>query len=389
MTAFMQNICQIITNKNFLNKDFEWDLVLNKNQTKHINKISPLVIENFKKQQKIIINNENNISLSISLDMNIWFYLDLLMGDKQEAYIYSIMWINFNVPCITQWLSNEPVKEFESIFKLLKLLYSSIEKYWQDLDKYSKIKRKRNIKKHKKRLKKWLNSQLPDKIKPLSNKNYIDTLNNVNKRLIRFHREENNPLTIIKTAQNAFIHINNNWYSNDDNIHILSVNYWWSIIWYYAKHIFKKMNDSNRILITIWNIVYSIYDLKNVNSFLEIVDYPFKEYIHNTNDNKMKEYHKSNNHLLIFDDNSSSWKTLHNLSELAWKTDCYKKINIFACRSSNKYQCYDDKLSDEMILDIVSNSAISVKKIRFGKVRRWYKELIWTIIWENIRNADS
>lgn len=45
------------------------------------------------------------------------------------------------------------------------------------------------------------------------------------KKLIRLHREENHPLVMIKTAQNAYGHIVAHGHKDDDSLHILSVNY--------------------------------------------------------------------------------------------------------------------------------------------------------------------
>ncbi len=381
--AFVQNLSQILWNKNFLDPGFKWDLVLSKYQVTHLNNTSPDVISEYKELQEEYNKEQNDATgvLSAELDININLFLDILLWDHMESYLYAVIPSVVNgFPEAYEWLVEKEVDYFKSTFWLLKQLYSWIQKYWVDLDKKIQKKYERLLEKHEKKIKNGLESKEPIPIKPFRNKNYLDAFASINKKLIRFHREEDNPLSIIKTAQNSFNHIVNNSYKPDDRLHILSVNYWGSLVWYFAKHVFHKLNDNNQMLITYWNIVYSIYDLKNANDFLSIIDYPFKEFMWEEIWEELKRYHKEKNHLLIFDDNTSSWKTLYNLSELAKKTWCYWKIDAFACRVSNKANCYDDSIPEDFVLDLVENATTRVRKIRLWHVRRWYKELVWAVI---------
>lgn len=385
LLAFMQNITQILYNKNFLSPDFEWSLVFRKDQVEHMEKISPDAIDEFKAfQRQITSEYDVNRELAFELDSNIWYFCDILVWDKPESYIYATSLVHYDLKEIHQWFCDDEVELFKPTFDMLDKLLETVDKYWEALDKPKKQKYLNELERNKKKTLKWKQvSDIPPFV-PWINKNYTDAKSMLLKKLIRFHREENNPLVIIKTAQNAYNHIINNWYTQWDSLHILNVNYWWSLVWYYAKHIFEKMQWSWRILVNIWNIVYSIYDLKNASDFLSIVDYPFNEYIEDFQSDKMKDFFSERNHLIIFDDNTSSWRTLNDLQNLGKQIWIYWKVDVFACRASTREDLYDDSVSDDTILNLISNSALETRKTRIWTIKRWYKELVWTYIWNTL-----
>lgn len=382
--AFMQNLTQILYNKNFLNKNFEWDLILRKEQVEHLSRISPETIEKFRAIQENSTSSNNSNEIVERLNCQIWYYIDILIWDNTEAYLFATNFLSKWLPEINEWKTDKVIDYFEPTFDLLQTLFEWLEDYKENLDKWPRDKYERQKIKNDKRIKDWKEALKIKEFTPWKNKNYTDAKSIILKKLIRLHREENNPLIIIKTAQNAYTRIVNEWYLYTDNLHILNVNYWWSIVWYVAKHIFEKLQSNWRILVNIWNIVYSIYDIKNANDFLTITDYPFNEYIANFNSKEMQEHFRSKNHLLIFDDNTTSWRTLNNLRELAATMWYFWKINIFACRTSYIKELYDDKLSEETILELIQSSAIWTRKTKIWKVKRNYKELVWTYIWNSL-----
>ncbi len=377
--AFMQNITQILFNKNFFNPNFDWNLVLRKDQIDYIRKIVPKTIEDYRKFHNNITQNfSNNKDLAIELDTNIWYFMDILIWDKPESYIYASLTIEDDLKEIDKWYSENEIELFAPTFDLLKNLLKQIDEYWKDLD----IKRKKAYDKEvKKALKHW--KDLPWDFEEWKSKNYTDAKSNILKKLIRLHREENHPIVMINTAQNAYNQISLNWFKNTDSLHLLSVNYGWSLVWFFAKHTFERLAWKS-ILINLWNIVYSIYDLKNASEFLKIIDYPFVKYMEEYNSDEMKIFLRWTNHALIFDDNTCSWRTLNNLANLSKQSWYYWKIDIFACRVSQIIDWYDDSVSRNTVLELIKNASLESKKTRVWQVKRNYKELVWTIIWRNL-----
>lgn len=374
--AFMQNITQIFYNKNFFDPNFEWNLVVRKDQLSHMQKIAPEVIERFKKlQEKILKDHDTNREIANEINENIGYFCDILIWDKIESHIYATALIHYWLTEINVDYTDEAIEMFQPTFELFKELLEWIEEFSQALDAPKLQKYQNDLERNKRREEKGKPPKEVEIFTPGKNKNYLDIKQAILKKLIRFHREENNPLVIIKTVQNAYNHIIQNGYQPSDSLHILSVNYGGSIIGYYARHMFEKMQWNGRVLANIWNIVYSIYDLKNANDFLSIVDYPFNEYIEEFDSEEMKDFFRQRNHLLIFDDNTSSGRTLNDLKTLAQKMEIYGKVDIFACRASEREELYDDKVSDDTILWLIINSATTVRKTKVWPLKRGYKEL--------------
>lgn len=384
--AFMQNINQILINQNLLNPEFNWDLLIRKDQLDFMYKTSPEAVKKFKqKQQEIIKNHDINRELAIELDTNIWYFCDILLWDKPSSYIHAISLSHPSLKELPEWYDTTRHESFEIIFDLFQELLNTIQEFWKNLDAPKQVKYENELKRNEKRV---FSGKTPKEIKPFipwKDVKYLDIKKLVYKKLIRLQREENHPLIIIKAAQNAFVDIQSKWFDPSKEIlHILSVNYGWSIVWYYAKHIFEKMLENGKILINIWNIVYSIYDLKNANDFSKIVDYPFTEIIDEFNTQEMKDFFSSKNRLLIFDDNTSSWRTLNDLRKISFDSWFYQKVDTYPCRASTRADLYDDEISEESIFEFIKNSALEVRKTRIWTVRRWYKELISTYIWNTL-----
>lgn len=376
--AFMQNMTQILFNKNFFNPDFDWNLVLRKDQLEYIKKVDPNLIKDFKQfQEKTINENTTNRDLAIELDANIGYFMDILIWDKPESYIYATAWLNPNLKEIDRWYDESSVELFSPSLDLFWKLLEQIEKYSNKLDEKWLISHE---KEKRKAIKK--NKELPPLFEKWKNVAYKDVKRNTLKKLIRLHREENHPIVMINTAQNAYNHLHNNWLK-DESLHLLSVNYGWSIVWYFAKHTFERLHGKN-ILINLWNIVYSIYDLKNASDFLKIVDYPFLEYMEEFSSEEMKKFLSHLNHAIIFDDNTCSWRTLNDLSNLTMQSWFYWKVDTFACRVSQRLEWYDASVSDNTILNLIKNASLETKKTRVWQVKRNYKELVWTIIWRSM-----
>lgn len=384
--AFMQNINQILTNTNFLNPDFDWDLVIKKDLLTYIQKVSPEVIESFKNlQNKVVSRSDINRRLATEIDTNIWYFIDILVWDKPESYLFATSLLSDAVPEIFEWYFSNTVEDFEEIFQLLKNLLSWIEAFWQALDIPKKQKYENTLKRNEKRISAWKTPEEVKEFVPMKQKPYLDIKQAVMKKLFRFQREENDPLVMMKTAQNVYAKMYIDGYTSwKEVLHILSVNYGGSLVWYFAKHVFEKMEWYNKLLINIWNIVYSIYDLKNANDFLSIVDYPFAEIIWEFQSECVKDFFSKQSRLIIFDDNTSSGRTLSDLKKIAQNCWFYWKVDAFACRTSSRLELYDQNISKDDILNIIAPSATKVRKTRIWKVKRWYKEFISLYIWNNI-----
>ncbi|MDD2907124.1 MAG: hypothetical protein PHH98_00650 [Candidatus Gracilibacteria bacterium] len=372
--AFMQNMSQILFNKNFFNPDFEGNLVLRKDQLEYIKKINPDLIKEFKTfQEKTINENETNRDLAIELDANIGYFIDILIGDKPESYIYATAGLNTDLKEIDMGYDESSVELFSASIELFGKLLEQIEKYGEILDQKGLISHEKEKRKALKQ-----NKKAPVEFEKGKNVAYKDAKRNSLKKLIRLHREENHPIVMINTAQNAYNHLHINGLK-DESLHILSVNYGGSIVGYFAKHTFERLHGKN-ILINLGNIVYSIYDLKNASDFLKIVDYPFLEYMEEFSSEEMKRFLSGLNHAIIFDDNTCSGRTLNDLSNLTMQSGYYGKVDIFACRVSQRLEGYDSSVNENKILNLIKNAAIESRKTRVGQVKRNYKELVGTII---------
>ncbi len=149
----------------------------------------------------------------------------------------------------------------------------------------------------------------------------------------------------------------------------------------YAKHVFSKTIVNGQVLANNGNIVYSIYDVKNANSFLKLVDYPYSKILKNaTIDEQTKKNISDKNWLLIFDDNTNSGETLDNLRLSARESGFYPRIDVFACRASHNMDNYKKSLTSEEKLDFVIHSSIPARKSKVNPEGDRYKELLGTIV---------
>lgn len=378
--SFMQNLTHLLLNENFLNPSFEWRLILKKGLVNQLKKTVPKEFKNFKdKQVDIAWNKENIYNLASEIENHVDYYLDILVWDKPESMLKCIMSIDNTLPELTMWVSNKKVDTFENTFILMDELFKLIDALQNKIDDDHDLK----IVKYEDKKKKWIIKE--DKKAPEKDKiaNKIKWL--VMNKILRLYREENDPIIMIKTAQNAYLDIHKKWFTNNHILHLISVNYWWSLTWYFAKSVFKKLSINWRLAINTWNIVFSLYDVGNVNDFLKFIEYPFEEFLSHNVSEEIDENIKKKNRLLIFDDNTYTWETLSRLSALAedkWK---YWKVDYYACRAWIDLEKYYKWISEKDMLSIIWNAAWFSRQTIVNKENLNYKELVWTIVWSNIK----
>ncbi len=198
------------------------------------------------------------------------------------------------------------------------------------------------------------------------------------KKLIRLYREENDPLVMMRTGQNALNTIIEAGYNPLEHVlHIMGVNYGGTLTGLFAKQSFTHVIKNGQVLINSGNIVYSLYDVENANNFSELTDYPFSEVLRDTTiEGEIKEKIKKKNWLLIFDDNTHSGETLDDLRKLAESTGYYSQIFVFVCRANIDLSKYKSSLTDEQKLDIIARAGTYSHKTIVNKEKARYKELM-------------
>lgn len=365
--AFMQNLTQILLNDNILNPDFEWNLIFNQSMVREIIKLCPQEVKEFQKKQESLNSSESKIQLYVQLSQFISYYIDIVLWDQPESLLKLNERLLLNKK---NW--NHQTVLFQWIFNLLWDFLSILEQYWRKIEEKNKLKKDKYLKKKNKNHSNWINENI----------NHIRAKSLALNKLIRLYREENNPLVMMKTAENACLDIMQKWYKQNDILDFLSVNYGWSLVWHFAKPIFYRMWKmvNKSININSSNLVFSIYDVKNADEFSSIVDYPSVS----MSWWEIWSVYSERKWLIIFDDNTNSWETvkrIHDLAKDSWK---YWKIDFFVCRSSSDVSKYTKHLTKDEILSIIKNSWVDNRRSKVNKEESRYKEAIWTVVWNRI-----
>jgi hypothetical protein len=365
--ASIQNLTQILLNDNILNPNFEWNLLFNQSMVREIIKLCPQEVIEFWKKQELVNSSESKIELYNQLSQFISYYVDILLWDKPE----SLLKINERLLLDKKNWNTQTVL-FQWIFNLLWEFLSILEKYWKKIEEKNELKKAKFLKKKNQGNSNWINE----------NTNHIRAKSLALNKLIRLYREENNPLVMMKTAENACLDIMQKWYKQNDILDFLSVNYGWSLVWHFAKPIFYRMWKmvNKSININSSNLVFSIYDVKNADEFSSIVDYPSIS----LNGWEIGSVYSERKWLIIFDDNTNSWETvkrIHDLAKDSWK---YWKIDFFVCRSSSDVSKYTKNLSEDEILSIIKNSWVDNRRSKVNKEKSRYKEAIWAVVWNRV-----
>lgn len=366
MLAFMQNATQIMCNEQFMNPEYEGSLVLNADAVRNIRKVCPKEFAAFKELQKKWRESDSHHTLLTMLDAQVGYFIDVLIGNNDISYVKATGELPADLPEIIRWKTDMMREELHGSILILESFFGLMDSYVKAWEAKAEKKGKKDT-----------TSQ-----KPAHMLNYETAL----KKLIRLYREENDPLVMIKTAQNALnVIIQKGYEPKKDVLHLMGVNYGWTLVGLYAKNVFAKTIVNGQVLANSGNIVYSIYDVKNANDFLKLVDYPFSKIIKNdTIDEQAKKNISDKNWLLIFDDNTNSGETLDNLRLSAQQSGFYPHIDVFACRASYNMNNYKKSLKDEEKLDFVIHSAIPARKSKVNPEGGRYKELLGTIVGNRI-----
>lgn len=370
--AFLENIAEIITDNNFLNSEYSWDLVFDRNRVKKIkdfyskdNKVLHLInFDNLKAK----LNKLQDIKIVDSLVYELW--------KNWDYYTKLLLWDTTIINELNPKASDD--FPFEKLTESIGYLFEVIKKYSDN---------------------KYVDSWVEREDIHLANK------------IIRLYREENDPLVMIKTALNAYIWIIEDWFNSKvDNLDIFSVNYWGSTIWAYIKSVIELLSDNFWIWINNWNVVYSKYDLKNQNKWLKFSEYPssseikrvisiyklkFFSIIDNNYDklSKINKIEKENwwlwekwkNYVLIFDDNAQSWTTLRDLKVMLNKEGDFDYVKTYACRINPQLWKLSQSYSQDEKLELFSWAWVVSKRspLKFLKWTR-YNESLSRVIWRRI-----
>lgn len=363
MVAFMQNLTQLLLSPQFLDPDYEGKLVFDHSTVRNIMKTCPKEFAQFKAlQSKLSSDEDSKYALLSVLDSHVGYFMDVMLGNNDIGYAKLIWELPDGLPEIntgkTDMMRVEMRDGIEILESYLDLMQSFVAAWAKDAIKKDKIVPNKSIPIHQKALKK----------------------------IIRLYREENDPLVMIKTAQNALNSIILKGYNpNKDVLHILGVNYGGSLTGLYAKYVFSKSANRWRIISNIWNVVYSIYDVQNANSFLKLADYPIAQILnHETMDDVTKSKMRDQNWLLIFDDNTNSGETLDNLRKRAQESGFYGRIDTFACRASHNMAKYRKAIPLEEVFDFIKHSAVQSRRTHVNSEGERYKELLGTIVGRRI-----
>lgn len=365
--AFMQNLAQILYSDHFLNPDFAGSLVFERDTVRNIRATCPGDFKVFKAIQKQLNERDENASLLAELDDHVCFYMDVLMGDNNLSYVKLVGQIPSALPEIVRGKSNAIPNELKDALDLTTAFFRLLEAYLKTHEQ-----RENNLEaKHLKRGKTYTKTGA-----------YLRVKQTALKKLIRLYREENDPLVMIKTAQNSLnAIIARGFQPNKDVLHILSVNYGGALVGLHAKHVFSRTVNRGQVLANTGGLVYSIYDVKNANSFSELSDYPFSKIMKDeTVGADLKLKFENENWLLVFDDNTNSGETLDNLRHLAKQSGFYGRIDVFPCRASTNLANYKSSLTDYQKLSMIMNSAVAARRTKVNRSGKRYKELIGTMV---------
>jgi len=379
--SFLQNISQILLNPSFMDTEYSGSLVFDRDAVRNIKKHCPKIFESFRTLQKSSNISSQGGEFLGELDAVVSLYMDVLLDNQQTAYIQFLS-VNFlRLPEISEGASENLPPEFSEIAPLMALLFQLLQSYYLSCEFAEEIAERKKAKENK-----------PHK---RSDRHILLLRKGIN-RIIRVYREENNPLVMIKTGQNALNSlIVKKFKPREDVLHIMSVNYGGALVGYFAKQVFHRSLDRGQVLANTGSLIYSIYDVQNANTFSALTDYPYSRMVVN---GAVPEFFKlqeaQKNWLLIFDDNTNSGETLHNARILAKESGFFDRIDLFPCRASRNLENYKKSLDDIQKLSLVVNSALPTRQTKINKENIRYKELLGSIIgnriWrENHRRGDS
>jgi len=365
--AFCQNIIQILQNPQFLDFDYSGSLVFDRDMVRNIKSTCPKLFSEFKEEQKKIRDRDEEKTLLAELDDNVGLYLDVLLDDNVLSYVKIIGQTREEVHELTSGDCNVQPLELADPLNLFTRVFGLIANY----EEVHKIKIKKNEEKKLKIGQSYSPSKSWERIKKTALK-----------KIVRVYREENDPVVMIKTAQNALNSIlAKNFKPGKDVLHIMSVNYGGALTGFFAKHVFLKSVNRGQVLANTGALIYSIYDVKNANNFLGLSDYPFSRIMADVTVTDMeREILAEENWLMIFDDNTNSGETLDNIRLLAKKSGFFNRINCYPCRASSVLENFKASLHDDQKLEMIMNAAMQTRRAKVNGVGTRYKELIGTLV---------
>lgn len=365
--AFCQNTSQILYGSDFLNTDFPGSLVFRQDTVRNMAAVHPDGFKFFKKSQEIAKGNLRNLSLLAELEEATALYTDVLLNDNSSSYnrlagrLYSDE--TFMLP-----------SEYGPCPPELRDPLTLMGHFFDFLNGYCEAFETQQLKKQAKNLSRGKSFRMSE--------THINARRDAWTKLIRVYREENDPLVMLFTAQHAASVIKRKGFDPmRDVLHTMSVNYGGALVGLYAKHTLSRMIPGGQVVANTGALVYSIYDVKNANSFSKLSDYPYSSIANDaTLDQKTKQRLKSENWLLIFDDNTNSGETIDNIRQLAEESDLYGRIDTFTCRANTDVKKFKRSLTKEQLIDIVGVAGLRARKAKIIGVGERYKELIGTIV---------
>lgn len=365
--TFHQNVSQILYDSDFLNVEFSGSLVFKQDVVKNISKVCQKEFREFKEAQGVIRERGRNLSLLAELEEFTALYMDVMINDNGASY-HRLAGSRASVD-----LFLTPGKYGPSPIELSDSV-TLMEHFFTLLSSYHAVFETKKLKRQAKNL---------ARNKPFTRSDIHDVARkDAWAKLIRIYREENDPLVMVFTAQQAMSLIQRNGYvPKRDVLHSMSVNYGGALVGLYAKHTFSRIIPGGQVLANTGALVYSIYDVKNANSFSNLSDYPYSSISSDeTLDHDTKQKLKSENWLLIFDDNTNSGETVDNIRLLAVDSGVYGRINTFTCRANPDIRNYKSTLTTEQRIDIVGVAGLKARKAKVKTIDERYKEIIGTIV---------
>ncbi|HIE4388177.1 TPA: hypothetical protein ACXM56_000004 [Serratia liquefaciens] len=365
--AFHQNVSQILYDSDFLNPEFSGSLVFKQDVVKNVSKECQKEFREFKEAQRFIRERGRNLSLLAELEEFTALYMDVMMNDNGASYHrLAGSHASVELSLTTGKYGPSPI-ELEDSVTLMGHFFTLLSSYHAVFETKQLKRQAKNLARN----------------KPFTRSDIHDVARkDAWAKLIRLYREENDPLVMVFTAQKAMSLIKRNGYvPKRDVLHSMSVNYGGALVGLYAKHTFSRMIPGGQVLANTGALVYSIYDVKNANSFSNLSDYPYSSiFTDETLDHDTKQKLKSENWLLIFDDNTNSGETVDNIRSLAVDSGVYARINTFTCRANPDIRNYKSTLTTEQRIDIVGVAGLKARKAKVKTVDERYKEIIGTIV---------
>lgn len=365
--AFHQNASQILYNRDFLNPESQGSLVLNRDTVRNMESVCLKEFREFSNAQENARNKEGNLSLLAELEDTVALYMDVLINDNDASYVRLAGLLSPDI-----WsLRSSPYGACP------KILYDSITlmgKFFNFLDLYHKafeLEQQRKQAKSQAREKSFRKSNIHDVAQK-----------NARAKLIRLYREENDPLAMVLTAQQAMnVIVHKGFDPERDVLHAMSINYGGALVGMYAKHTFSRMVPGGQLSVNTGALIYSIYDLKTKGSFFDLSDYPYSSIANDmTLGHFARKKLKSENWLLVFDDNTNSGETVDNVRRLALDSDLFGRIDTFTCRANPNIEKYKESLTPKQRIDIVGVAGLRLRKAKAAGANERYKELIGTIV---------